>query len=203
MKKWSQEDIEDLLLGLKIGLTHAEIADCLDRTLSSVMHKVQRLKLAKPNTQWTKLYSKEEVIALIQKYKTSEAMDYTEGVPGHKSCQKILGVGSWAACLEAAGLPLRKTAKFSRNKACTFYIVEFLDINGTLFYKYGITQRRVQERYSKKNIKIISQVQSSLEYCQDLEIKFQELVKDKKYLPIDRRFYDDTYGGYSECYIPH
>ena len=203
MKKWSEEEVEDLLLGLEIGLTHEDIADCLGRTLSSIMHKVQRLKLAKPNTQWVKLCSKEEVISLIQKYKSSEAMDYTEGVPGHKSCQKILGVGSWAECLKAAGLPMRKTAKFSKNKSCTFYIVEFIDVDGTLFYKYGITQRRVQERYSKKNIKIISQVQSSLDYCQDLEIKFQELVKDKKYLPIDQKFYNDTYGGYSECYIPH
>ena len=111
MKKWTKGEFEDLLLGLSLGLYHHEIAECLGRTTSSVMHKVQRENLAVSNTQWIDELSKEEVLDLIRKYKTSSAMDYADNVPGHKSCQKILGVKSWSECLELAGLPNIKTAK--------------------------------------------------------------------------------------------
>lgn len=201
MKKWTEEEIEDLYLGLELELSHEEIAECLGRTKSSIMHKVQRLNLAKSSSQWMKNLSKEETIALIQKYKTSEAMDYTEGVPGHKSCQRILGVSSWAKCLEIAGIETKKTAKFDSAKKTCFYIVEFEDIDKKSFRKFGITQRTVQERYSSKNIKIIAQVYSTLDHCLDLEKRFETLVKSRKYMPKNPRFYNSGHGGYTECYI--
>lgn len=201
MIKWTEKDIENLKLGLELELSHEEIADCLDRSKSSVMHKVQRLGLSKTSIQWNKILSREEVISLIRIYRTSEAMDYTEEVPGHKSCQKILGVSSWNECLELAGLPIYKQARFKSDRKTRFYIVKFEDINGVIFNKFGITQRTVQMRYSKKDIEIVNEVIGTLEYCQDLEYKFSKLVSDLKYLPEDKRFYNDTYGGYSECYI--
>lgn len=201
MRRWTEQDLEDLKLGLSLNLTHEEIGDCLGRTKSSVMHKVQKENLSSSSVQWFTFLTKEEVLSFIRTYKTASALDYTDGVPGHKTCQKILKVSSWAECLELAGLPNYKKAKFDENKPTTFYIVSFNDLDGTSFNKFGITQRSIQERYSLKDINIINQVVGSLEYCQDLEKKFETAVKNIKYLPKDKRFYDSNrFGGYTECY---
>lgn len=202
MKKWSDQEVEDLNFGLSLGLSHEDIGECLGRSKSSVMHKVQKLGWATPNTQWLKELSKEEVLNFIQKYKTAEAMDYTENVPGHKSCQKILGVSSWKECLDLAGVPINTGGRLCLDSPTTFYIVRFKDTDSTTFFKYGITQRSPEQRYSLKSIDIVSQVIGSLTYCRDLEQRFSLAVSSRKYIPKDYKFHDsDKYGGYTECYI--
>ena len=65
-KRWSREEIDTLHHGLTNGMSHEQIGLSLGRTKSSVMHKVQRLGLAKKFKTWTHL-TVEDYITLVNK----------------------------------------------------------------------------------------------------------------------------------------
>ncbi len=44
MAKWAEQEERDLLLGVSIGLPYVEMAEILDRSISSLYKKVYKLK---------------------------------------------------------------------------------------------------------------------------------------------------------------
>lgn len=197
-KAWSDQDILDLRVGLSESLSYSDIAEALGRSYKSVERKVQALGLTKANRSWLHL-TKVEVLDLIRKFKHAEEFDNNPKLPGYKTCLRVLGVNTWIKAKELAGIDSYNTAKFDPDKETLFYVLQVTDIDGTIFFKYGITQRNLLLRYGNKPYKEISSIYISLSEARSME----QIYKRSKvpYIPKDRAFYKEGHGGYTECYV--
>lgn len=201
-KHWTTDEINLLKDGLYNGKSHEEIGSLIGRTKSSVMHKVQRLGLSRKFKTWTHL-TVEDYIALVNKYKTASEFDSNPDLPPYKTVLRWLNLSSWEECLEFCGVDPNIRGKYEWSYPTIFYILQFKDIDNTIFYKYGITQRNIKIRYqNRSDYTIITEV-----LCKDLREAINKEAEMKKttisYTPKDRRFYSQGHGGYTECYIEH
>lgn len=200
MKKWTDEELDFLLEELKNGSTHEAIGIHLGRTKSSVMHKVQRLGIAKKAKNWQHL-SDQDMLDLVVKYKTAEEFDSNPELPGYKTILKRFKLDSWNSARELAGIPTSKGTRYDHSKLTTFYIIRFVDIDGQPFFKYGVTQRPLKTRYSSRVFDILYSEQMSLEEALKKENEISKLVNH--YKPIDQKFYKEGHGGYTECFLDY
>jgi len=199
---WKPHEIEFLIEELNNGNTHEAIGVLLNRTKSSVMHKVQRLSLSSLGNSWAHLSDK-ELLELVVKYKTAEEFDNNIHLPSYKTIVKRFKVSCWNDVKALAGLPIHKnTGRYDYTKDAVFYILEFIDIDGTFFKKYGVTQRSIELRYKgRKNFNIIYEKSFSLQESLDKEIELAESTN--KYIPKDPKFTKEGHGGYTECFIDY
>lgn len=199
-RKWTEEEIQILKEELSIGTSHENIGLLLDRTKSSIMHKVQRLGIAKKGNSWAHL-SNENMLELVRKYRTAEEFDTNPELPGYKTVVNRFKVSSWKNVLELAGVAISKGTRYDHNKPTKFYILKFVDNDGTIFYKFGVTQRPIRARYSYREFEIIYTLDTSLE---DALLKEAEITKIvRSYKPTDKRFYKEGHGGYTECFVDY
>lgn len=198
MKRWSTEEDQFLVEELKAGSTHESIGYSLNRTKSSIMHRVQRLGLSKKNPSWIHL-TNDDMLELVRKYKTAEEFDNNPEIPSYKTIVRRFEVNTWNEVIALAGLCKSKGTRYDHTKETTFYILEFVDTDETVFKKYGVTQRPLTTRYKGKPFKIIHQEIGSLQNALDKEEAMDQEVT--KYRPLSRDFYAEGHGGYTECFI--
>jgi len=199
MKRWTEEEISILIDELSIGTTHEEIGYLLGRTKSSVMHKVQRDGLAKKFKRWDHL-TIEDFIELVKTHKIASEFDTNPGLPGYKTVLKWLGLETWKDCLAFCNVEPNPKGRYDWNLPATFYIIECVDLDGTVFRKFGVTQRKLNTRYPTKKYLIVEEtLYSTLREAYTQEQIFK--TKVKSYKPKTRDFYKEGHGGYTECYI--
>lgn len=199
---WTKEEEDFLRQELKNGLSHESIGLLLNKSKSSIMHKVQKLGLSKLGASWEHL-SNEELLALVKEYRTAEEFDTNPGLPSYKTLVRRLGVSKWNDIKELAGISTAKTTgRYDFTKPTTFYIVQFKDVDGTVFNKYGVTQRSIRLRYRKSSSYIILHEElCSLQEALDKEIELSKCTKS--YFPINIDFTYKGHGGYTECFIDY
>jgi hypothetical protein len=200
--KWTEDDIELLTQELINGTKYASIGILLNKTESSVMHKVQKLGLSKQGICW-KHISDEELLGLVVKYKTAEEFDTNPELPSYKTLVRRFGVNTWNDIKELAGVSLAKrTGRYDFAKPATFYIIQFKDKDGTLFKKYGVTQRSLRVRYRKgSSYVILYEEVCTLQQALDKEVEMSKCTE--YYKPIDINFTYKGHGGYTECFIEY
>lgn len=87
------------------------------------------------------------------------------------------------------GCSRKSWTKNKKDKTGIFYIIQCFN-NNESFYKYGITFKSIQERYSSKykmpyNYNIIKEVKSKdLSYIWDLEKRFKNSKRSNHYTPL-------------------
>lgn len=196
---WTKEQEEFLRQELKNGLSHESIGILLNKTKSSVMHKVQKLGIAAKGLSWSHL-SDEYLLDLVRKYKTAEEFDTNPDIPSYKTLLGRFKLSSWNEVKNLAGLSIGKNAgRYDHTKPAIFYIIEFQDIDGTYFKKYGVTQRSVSLRYRGRNdFTILYERVIPLQEALDKEVELSQQVK--KYTPKDTNFNCYGHGGYTECF---
>ena len=197
---WKLDEIEFLIEELNNGSTHEAIGVFLNRTKSSVMHKVQKLKLSSVGNSWAHLSDK-ELLQLVAKYKTAEEFDNNIELPSYKTIVKRFKASCWNEVKALAGLSVHKnTGRYDYTKDTIFYILEFTDIDGIRFKKYGVTQRSIELRYKgRRDFNVLYTGVFSLQEALDKETELAKLTD--KYSPKDLRFTKDGHGGYTECFI--
>jgi len=86
---------------------------------------------------------------------------------------------------------INQKLKETPNMKCKFYILD----NYYGYTKIGITTKNTVRNRYKKDINVFFELDKTLNYCYDLEVKIKKSLK--KYMPknIDR-----TIDGWSECY---
>ena len=201
MKKFTEEEIELIKQRLSEKISHENIGLELGRTKSSIMHKIQRLGLAKPCNDWKHL-TKDNVLQLIKTHISAESFDARgSGLPSHKILMRILGVASWSEARKLAGIPVYSTAKWDKTKETIFYIIQVIDTDGTEFRKFGVTQRSIKIRYGGfKDYLVI--LNKTMPHSQALRIEKLFSKITIKYKPKDTRFSNQNQlGGHTECYI--
>lgn len=199
MKRFSEEEDELIRIWVEQGYTHEQIGLELNRTKSSIMHRVQRLGISKDVRTWDHL-SKEDCIELIQTHLASDVFSSKDsGLPSHKILMRILGCSSWSEARALAGVPIGKTARWKEDKPTVFYIIELIDTCGTIFRKYGLTQRSLSRRYAGlSGYAVILEKTTTLAQALRLENLFSKITR--KYTPKTELLRKDKHGGYTECY---
>jgi predicted nucleic acid-binding Zn-ribbon protein len=144
--KWTKQEIQDLSLGVGLGLTHGEIGEVLGRTGKSINRKASKLKIR----------------STTNKLKTDEM--YRAEVPeGYRVLEEYLGANIkilhqhevcghlWAVkpngLLSGYGCPKCATSGFQPNKSAITYLIYFHALDT---YKVGITNRSIKARFSEE-----------------------------------------------------
>lgn len=196
---WTKEQEEFLVQELKNGLSHKSIGLLLNKTKSSIMHKVQTLGISEKGVSWSHL-SDDELLDLVREYKSAEEFDTNPRLPSYKTLVKRFKVDNWNAVKTLAGVSVGKnTGRYDYTKPAIFYVIEFQDTDGTHFKKYGVTQRSVALRYRSRNdFTIVYEKAWSLQEALDKEVELSKQVKS--YIPKDSNFTSSGHGGYTECF---
>lgn len=199
---WTKDEEYFLIQELENGLSHESIGLLLNKSKSSIMHKVQRLGVSKVGVSWDHL-SNETLLSLVREHKTAEEFDTNPDLPSYKTLVKRFGVNKWNDIKELAGVSTSKTTgRYDFTKPAIFYIIQFQDIDDTVFNKYGVTQRSIKLRYRKsKSYTILHEEVCDLQEALDKEIELSKCTTP--YTPISIDFTYKGHGGYTECFTKY
>lgn len=194
--RWTTDDIDFLTTATKAGWLAKDIASELGRTTNAVLSKRNRLGLVGPSGRPAE-YTKEQLIKLLQDSpnKTYNYLNSKEsGLPAATTYRKYFG--SWENALIAAGLPLNISSMDS-TKPTTVYLLYFASGD---YYKVGITQQSLAERFSGRypTYEIILELSMELKKARELEKLWKDSVKEFRYIPED--FPKDYSSGATECF---
>lgn len=200
-KKWTDEDHQLIKIMSEAGYTAREIATELDCSENTIKQKKVILGIStRENSYKSKdlggksglplQYTKEQLIKWMQEapIHTYEYFNSKEsGVPSATTYRRYFG--SWQAALKAAGIP---TNRFSMDptKPTKVYLVDFGD-----FYKVGITQQTLKQRFSSgyPKYEVVLQIDTTYEDAKAIEKQWLESVKRFKYEPAN-------FPGFTECF---
>lgn len=194
--RWTTDDIEFLTIATEAGWLAKDIANELGRTTDAVISKRNRLGLVGPSGRPSE-YTKEELIRLLQEApnKTYNYLNSKEsGLPAATTYRKYFG--SWENALITAGLPLNISSMDSA-KPTTVYLLYFSSGD---YYKVGITQQRLAERFSGRYpaYEVVLELSMELKDARELEKCWKESVREFMYIPDD--FPKDYSSGVTECF---
>jgi hypothetical protein len=188
MKKWTEEEITTVinLHGIKTPLK--QIAETIGCTYDQLCYIVRKLisegKLVSYRSN-PSIYTKEQLIDFIQEYKSRDACPN----PIRHAINKMFG--SWSKGLEAASMTSNIGGLVDPSKPLMLYLLQF---DG--FYKIGVTQRTLQQRFSgAPHYEVIDT------YCSDLDevlsLEKEILSKVERVLPEHPWF---KRNGKTECF---
>ena len=146
-RKWTQEEDAQLIELHKLNTAIKIIAQTLGRTEASIKMRVQgfiksgalvgKAQVAK------KHFSREELLATVKEYRSYDALKRASSgnpnLPNPKTVQERFG--SWGEARKLADV-YESTGVMQPHWPTILYLVKFKD-----FYKVGITQRTVRERF--------------------------------------------------------
>ena len=184
-KRWTVEEITILTESLAEGKKYAEI-DLPGRSISAMTVKANTLGLSKPNNTWAHL-TYDEAIDLIRIHRTGTPFDINKDLPSRNAIKTALKVKSWSECLALA-------KPEARSNKHIFYVLEFKDLDGTNFKKYGITGSTLKERYPSTPFNVILELYLEREEAFKLENHYRSIVM--QFTPLDPKFST----GYTECF---
>lgn len=184
-KRWSVEEVAILTEGLAEGKKYAEI-DLPGRSISAMTVKANNLGISKPNNTWSHL-TYDDAIELIKLHRTGTPFDVDKTLPSRSAIKIALKASSWSECL-ALAKPEARSNKY------IFYILEFMDLDGTYFKKYGITGNTLKERHPSIEFKVILELHLEREEAFKLENHYRSITI--QFTPLDPKFS----VGYTECY---
>lgn len=199
VNKWSEEDLGFLKENYsKLG--PKECANKLGRKLELVRNKAYELKITNPISY--EHLTDEDLLDLVREYKLHDVFSYTEYLPSPGTILKRFNKNSWYDILELAGIPTN-IKKVDLSGKTIFYILEFLDIDGVLFKKYGVTQSSIKSRYKNRlDYKVLTEKLCDT-YLEAIALEKEIGLLVNKYKPKDRRFYSTGHNGYTECFISY
>ena len=197
-RQWSEEDDEQLKTIISSGVSYDKIAKTLNRTYAAISARASHLGLQKDTKdKWSNL-TKEDAITIVRKHKTTTSIKESTDAPSTGTLLKILEVDSWTEAQKLAQLTKEDINTYASNTSCSFYIIEFIDNDGTSFKKFGLTRNTLKTRYKgRKDYKILYYKTLTLDQCRELEKSIQNCIV--KYIPKDDKF-RTWHGGASECF---
>ena len=189
---WTKEQDQLLQEELSRGSSVAEIANLLGRSISSIKNRRHRLGIKStlnPKRSWT---SEEELLLRSLVSQGTSIVDIAETLE-----RSVIAVRGKAYKLDLSLAQLNQDS-------CLLYLIEAVDLDGTVFNKVGITtQGSVKDRFKIRDYKVLAELRSNLDTCRSLE----EIIKNNRelvYVPKDPVFDRGPKGhsGKSECFIP-
>lgn len=197
--KWGAEDLTFLVENYaKLG--SKECASILGRKRELVRNKAYELKITDPISYDT--MSNEDILCLVKTYKLYDVFNYTKELPNAPTVLRRLNKKHWHEVLELANLP-PNTGTRDPSGSTLFYIIEFRDIDGTIFKKYGVTQSSLKYRYKNRTDYTILLEKHCDNYLEAISLEKDIGRVVNKYRPKDVRFYSKGHGGYTECFIDY
>ncbi len=210
-KKWTEDDFQTLRELSEEGFTAREVAEFLQCSEDTVKKYKSKLKIStaanKAHKSATpvkkggsngggrpKKYTKEQLIEIM---KAAPVHTYSyfnskeSGLPAATTYREYFG--SWEAALEAAGLPTNSYS-MKPDRTTYVYLIDFGD-----FYKIGITQQRLKDRFGARYPKyeVVVLLETSLEQAKTIEKEWLQAVKALAFIP--ENFPIEGRGG-TECF---
>lgn len=195
------EDRELIKLLNAEGLSDLQISKEIDIPVSSVKYVREKAGLTNNTTlnTYKELYKgsvKEVQERLIKLMQEAPVVNYnyfnssSSKVPPATIYRKYFG--SWTKALEAAGIEQSCTQK--EDKVTILYLLEFTEG----FYKIGITQQSIKERFAGyPEYSIIMTLELPLKEAKVLEKQWLNNVKEFKYIPTN---FPAQGRGFTECF---
>lgn len=173
------------------GYNSSFIADYLGCSKRMIEKRISFLLASNLINRKNKIWSDEELLNAVETYKTCdnlfEAASFNKTLPYP---QRVFSrFGSWNIAKLILGLELSKVG-LKPEMDTILYLIKFKD-----FYKVGITQRTIKQRFifGYEEYKIIDSIILDLEAALESEKELLEIVKPYKFEPIN-------FKGYSECF---
>ena len=191
-KKWTTEDFTRLTELVEEGHTAKQISVIMRASESSI--KTYRSKLGLSSKSESKHYTNEELIQILKDYPnpTSDKFKLDSSVPDPSTYARHFG--SWVKAMELAGLELN-IGTLKEDKPTKVYLVEFIDEG---YYKVGITQRSIAERFSGcPKYNILLSLEMTLAEAKILEATWLKNVEEYKIVP---EFVHPERRGSTECF---
>lgn len=193
INRWTREEEEIIVFNKNAGKSYTEIQELLPhRGYHSVRVRgaelVKRGLIKRHNHTSNKIWSDNELLVFVKKYRTANALRLCEDLrPSPETIRNRFG--SWTNALKLCGLKSHNCG-MKPNKLTTLYLVKF-----TNFYKIGLTQGPISQRFSGYDkYKIIDQVEIDyLEEALKLEKFLLNKVRDFKTKP-------ENFRGSTECF---
>lgn len=202
-RKWSDADVDQLILLRNEDRTLAEIAEILDKSYSAVKTKSSELvkkgivvpKGARSSP--TGSYSYQTQYA---KSTDEELLDYVKTYVSRDACPRTFSsrvvsrFGSWTKALEIAGVIGNIGGKLCPEKETTLYLLDFGE-----FKKVGITQQRINQRFAgAPNFSVVDKLCTTLEEALMFEKAILSNVSSRQFIPSHPWF---ERNGKTECFI--
>lgn len=197
---WDEDEICFLIDYYLSDYSVAELSLILDRTEGSIRGKIDRLRASgllnyKNNFSIRKIWTAEEERELLDL--NNKAVPYYE--IAHLLERSVGSVMAKVWKLKCADIKFRDMSKhisrgMPRNKSTIVYLVYFIDED---FYKIGITQRTIKDRfYGQSTYEVIDSINfDSLTDALILESEVLSNMKHSQYIPNSLKW-----GGKTECF---
>lgn len=215
--RWNKENTEKLINLFNSGVCYKIIADsfgCSEHSIKSrcsILGREGKIKprgkgnhgtgsVKKPIREWDKT---QDLLELVRKYKTNDFYNSSvirDNLPPISVIRNKYG--SWTEARLAAGLPESVGVQKDYIET-TIYLLYFEEDQ---FYKIGITQRSLSERFcAYPKYEVIDLVKTSLCEAREYEKAMKAAISEYQYSPSHPKFYKENKGGaggHTECFKP-
>lgn len=193
-RKWDIETDNTLIRLRQSGKAYKEIASILDRTDTSIRQRASKLMKEGKLLYTNKYLEDKDLLAYVIQYQTywnmRLAKEASANIPHPDTIQTRFG--SWAKALEAAGLD-HNINSYRTDCPTLLYLIHFYNED---FYKIGITQGTLKERFSGyPKFKLIDSVMLPT-YGEAKELEREALANTEQYIPDSFK----QRAGYTECF---
>lgn len=193
-KIWAREEISYLQENFPICEDLNNVAEKLGRSLDSVKSKAYKLGLKRETVN---LWSSSEDQTLADMYKQFSVQEIA----------KVLDRTPRAIQHRISHLKLYNNIPkkvVSKNGVLNFYLIKCIDIDLTPFYKIGWTSKKnISSRFNGRKYEVLLVYTSDRETIKAFETELKKTVISRyKYKPLDKAFYQESHGGYTECFKP-
>ena len=181
---WLDQEENELLILRDLEYSYHEIAEILGRTKDSVAIKVQNLiKEGRTSPKLPNSYTREQLLEIVKQYKKITLCPYDKLYHIKKQ------FGSWSSAASEAGLSV---CGLDPTINTTLYLIDFGE-----FYKVGITQQSIKQRFYGVNIEytVLDYLDTTLREAKELEKAILQNVKPIAYRPTELKN-----NGRTECF---